>query len=132
MTTGVFRASSYNDYISGEGITKTKILLNYFNNNINDFVKFTLQKESLEEVSNEADFELISKLTDEQLIKIIKERFSLTSFEDVPKFIKGYSKEEKEKIIKNIDNIVGTNPRQMARVIGINRKLIYKILKRQK
>lgn len=127
-----YKWSSYNDYISGEGITKTKILLNYFNNNINDFVKFTLQKESLEEVSNEADFELISKLTDEQLIKIIKERFSLTSFEDVPKFIKGYSKEEKEKIIKNIDNIVGTNPRQMARVIGINRKLIYKILKKQK
>ena len=127
-----YKWSSYNDYISGKGITKTKILLHYFNNNINDFVKFTLQKESLEEISNEADFELISRLTDDQLIKIIKERFNLMSFEDVPKFIKGYSKEEKENIIKNIDNIVGTNPRQMARVIGINRKLIYKILKRQK
>ena len=126
--TNKYKWSSYNDYLSGKGITKTDILLYYFNNNIKDFIKFTLKNESLEEISNVADFEIISKLTDEQLIRIIKDRFNLSSFEDVPKFLKAYSKEEKEKIIRSIDNIAGTNPRQISRVIRINRNLIYKIL----
>ena len=124
-----YKWSSYNDYISGKGITKTDVLLYYFNNNINDFIKFTLQNETLEEISNVADYEIISKLTDEQLVKIIKERFNLSSFEEVPKFIKDYSKEDKEKAIRSIDKISGTNPRQISRVIRINKKLIYKILR---
>ena len=48
--TNKYKWSSYNDYLSGKGITKTDILLYCFNNNIKDFIKFTLKNESLEEI----------------------------------------------------------------------------------
>ena len=62
-----YKWSSYNDYISGKGITSTDLLLHYFNNNITDFIKYTLKAENLDDISNMADFEIINKLTDEML-----------------------------------------------------------------
>lgn len=121
-----YKWSSFNDYINGKGITCTDLLLYYFNNSITDFVKYTLKCENLEYISNLADFELISKLTDDQLTNIIKDKFKLDSIEEVPKFLKNSAKEELEITIKEINKIKGTNPRQISRVIGINKKRIYK------
>ncbi len=123
-----YKWSSYNDYISGKGITSTDLLLHYFNNNITDFIKYTLKAENLDDISNMADFEIINKLTDDQLANIIKNKFKLDSIEDVPIFLKNTTKENVERIVKEVNKIIGTNPRQISRVLRINKKRVYKIL----
>ena len=124
-----YRWSSYRDYvnINKKSITCTDVLMHYFDNNIQSFINFTLKKEDSSEINNFADFELINKLTDEQLINIIIKKFNIKSSEDIPKYVKDYSNEEVLKNIKEICSIMGTNPRQISRVLRINRNKIYEI-----
>ena len=129
-----YRWSSYKDYVTlnKKGITSTDVLMYYFNNNRYEFEKYTLGIEKSYEINNFADFELLQKLTDEQLIDIIIKKFNIKSTESIPKYLKNHSNEEEIEIVKEIGNIGGTNPRQISRVLGINRNKIYKILSDKK
>lgn len=120
--------SSYLEYIEEEKIVSTKILMYYFNYNLTQFIKYTLKGEENEELSRLADFELINKLADEQLIKIIQTRFNLKCSQEIISFIKNSSEENKEQIIKEIGKIQGVSKKQISRVTRINKNKISKIL----
>lgn len=117
--------SSYKEYIGKEKIISKKALLYYLNNDMNEFVKDTL-KIDVEDIKEYAEYEMIDKLVDEQLIKYIMKKFYIDSVNEIPTFFKNKSKEELEKIIKEISNIKGTNVTQVARITRLGRRCIEK------
>ncbi len=65
-------------------------------------------------------YELLTRITDEEAIEIIKNIVK----EENPLKIQQYDKTEKEKAVIKILKIEGITKAQMSRIIGINRKTI--------
>lgn len=122
-----YKWSSYQEYIKEETIVDKKILLHYFNNDINEFIKYTKKCEDDENSSEFAEFEIRNKLADEELLGIIMKMFNITTVDKVANFFKNHDKAWLEKDIKKIKKIKGTNKTQVARVIRVNRKRVEKL-----
>lgn len=119
--------SSYQEYINEAKIIDKDVLLHYYNNNILDFVKYTTQIEDIENYEDYAEYEIVGKLTDDQLKKIILEKFQIQKEEDIATFFKEMSKKELEKYIKSMKEIKGTYKTQISRVIRVNRRIVSNI-----
>ena len=72
------------------------------------------------------EYEMIDKLIDEQLIKYIMKKFDIDNVQEIPEYFKNQSKEEIDKILKEIANIKGTNVTQVARITRLGRRCIEK------
>lgn len=118
--------SSYKEYIGKEKIINKSVLLHYLNNDINEFVRDTLKITEIEDMEKYAEYEMIDKLTDEQLIQYILKKFYIKDVSDIPIFFKSQNKDGIEKVIKEISNIEGTNITQVARVTRLGRRFIEK------
>ena len=57
-----------------------------------DFIKYTTQIEDIEDYEDYAEYEIVGKLTDDQLKKIILEKFQIQKEEDIATFFKEMSK----------------------------------------
>lgn len=121
-----YKWSSYQEYLGKEKIINKKILLYYFNNDISEFIKYTTKASDMDNLEDYVEYEMIGKLTDEQLSQIIMKKFDIGDISDIAMFFKNRSKEELKKDIKIIKNINGTYKTQVSRVIRINRKLVGK------
>ena len=121
-----YKWSSYQEYLGKEKIINKKVLLHYFNNDINEFVKYTtnLTLEDIENLYDYAEYEIRNRLLDEEVSQIIMKEFKICDIKDVAIFFKNKSKEELEKDLKVIKNIKGTNKSQVARILRINRKFV--------
>ena len=119
--------SSYKEYIGREKIFNKDILLYFFDNNINEFVKNTLKINDIEDMKEYVEYEMIDKLVDEKLIQYIIKKFNIDSVSDIPSFFKNKEKDELEKILKEISNIEGTNVTQVARITRLGRRCIDKM-----
>lgn len=122
-----YKWSSYKEYIGKEKIIDKKILLYYLNNDINQFVKYTTQNNDDEILKKFAEYEIIPKLTDSQLISIIMKLFNIEDLQDIPMFFKNREKSKIEENIKEIKKIGGTNKTQVARITRIGRWSVNKI-----
>ena len=78
------------------------------------------------DISKLAEYEIIEKLTDEQLTNIITRKFKINEG-DITTFFKDMKKGELKKYVKEIKDIQGTNITQVARVIRIGRIRIEKM-----
>jgi len=116
--------SSYQEYLQKEKIIDKGILMHYFNNNVNEFIQYTNKNEANDEF---AEFEMLQKITDEELLVIIMKKFKIDNVNQVPFFFKSQNKDELTEIMKRIRKIKGTNKTQVARVIRINRKIVEKM-----
>ena len=97
--------------------------MHYLGNDINIFIEYTTKKESKQEVDRLADFEMIRKLSDDIVIKIILEKFKFNSVDEIINYFKNEKNYEK---IKTLKEIQGTNPTQIRRIIRVSRRLIEK------
>ena len=122
-----YKWSSYNEYIGKEKIINKKALLNYFNNNLEEFTKYTLKTIELEELKEYVEYELMDKLSDEKLIDYILKKFYISNVSDIPTFFKKQDKKELERVIKEISNIKGINITQVARITRLGRRRIEKV-----
>ena len=120
-----YKWSSYKEYLGKENLIDKNVLLHYYNNNINEFKNHTLVRSSYD-ICKVAEYEIIEKLTDEQLINIIAGKFDINE-EEVTTFFKDRKKEEIIEYIKEIKEIEGTNVTQVARVIRVGRSRIDKM-----
>ena len=111
--------SSYQEYLKEGKIVDKEILLHYFNDDINEFIKYTAEDENINET---AEFEILGKLKDDEVLGIIMEKFEFKDVNEVQKFFKNCKKNELERYIKKIKKIKGTTKTQVARVLRINRK----------
>lgn len=117
--------SSYQEYLGKEKIIDKKILLHYFNNNLNDFIRYT--NKIIQDANDFIEYEFIDKLTDEQLVEILIRKFNLKDISEISKMLKFKEKEELKKIFEEIKYIKGTNITQVSRVTRIGRKRLKSI-----
>ena len=97
--------------------------MHYLGNDINIFIEYTTKKESKQEVDRLADFEMIRKLSDDIVVKIILDKLKFSSVDEIINYFK---KEKNYEKIKTLKEIQGTNPTQIRRIIRVSRRLIEK------
>lgn len=119
-----YKWSSYHEYIGKAKIIDKDVLLSYFNKDINEFIRYTAKNDVCENLNEFADYELIGKLTDEQVGQIIVKIFNIKDVTEIPYFFKDLDKESLSKSIEKLKKIKGTNKTQLARIIRINRHVI--------
>ena len=122
-----YQWSSYNEYVGKEKIINKNALLNYFDNNVENFVKYTLEKKDNDEINYYVEYEMIDKLLDEDLIKYIMKKFSISKVEEIPSYFKNKTKDELKNIIGEMANIQRINITQVARVTRLGRRFIEKV-----
>ena len=131
--TQIYKWSSYKEYItpSQSKLVDKKILLHYFNNSVDNFVKYTSFNEfsltdEYNELINYAEFELMDKLSDSDIIKIVMKHFGISDSSDIPCFFKQKNEHEFKELISSLKQIKGTNKTQIARIIRISRRQMEK------
>ena len=119
-----YKWSSYKEYLYQNGITDTSLILEKFNKDKNialsNFQEYNHTLLNLKKDVDILEYEISLRLTDEQLINILKEKLGEQNLQNV----QHYNKEYRMKVLKDINEIKGTSKMQIARVLGINRKLI--------
>ena len=121
--TEMYKWSSYRDYINqNKDIVKYNIILYYYNNNLENFRKFTLENDDKDLLWNFADFELKKNLDEEEVNDLIKKKYDLDNASDISLM----GKNEKEKIMKELKKIEGTNLSQLSRVIKVSKYYLKK------
>ena len=119
-----YKWSSFQEYIKQKNkIINSNVLLHYFDDNLKEFEKFTLNNDNKKSLNNYAEYELISKLSEYELINIIKEKFNLKNASDVSLL----RKEEQNEIIKELKNVKGITLNQVARITKVTRYYIKKL-----
>lgn len=116
--------SSYREYLGAEKIINKQFLLYYFNNNLNKFIDYTTKTICIDSIEDFVEYELINKLTDEQLATIIMKKFGISDLSKIGVFFKNRDRNNLKEDLKKIKTIPGTNKTQVARVIRIGRKVI--------
>lgn len=122
-----YKWSSYNEYLGKETIIDKKVLLHYLNNDINEFIKYTTKNDSDENINEMAEYEILTRLSDDEVANIIVKIFDITHSNEIPYFFKNLDKDQLKEYIKKIKNIKGTNKTQISRIIRINRCVIERI-----
>ena len=126
-----YRWSSYQEYIKDEKIVETKTIMSIFGDTkikaIRNFIEF--HKRDKEEIfgNDYLEYEIIERLTDEQLKLIIEKLLKINNAMEIKRF---NATIRNEKLIK-LKEIKGTSKNQIARVTGINRKVIERVLKKE-
>ena len=118
-----YKWSSFKEYLGKEYIINKNILLHYFDNNLEQFVNYTLTNDDLEDLYKFAEFEIIKKLTDDELSNIIKAKIGVKNASDISLF----NEEKRKSILLDLKLISGTNLNQLSRVTKINRYYLEKI-----
>ena len=122
-----YKWSSYQAYIQGSELVDTKMLLHYFNNDIQEFIKFTVKNDNVyADLEEFTEYEMLNRLSDNQLADIIMKRFNIINIEDLSCYFKDLSLMQLKSAIKTISKIKGINKTQVARVIRVSRKIIEK------
>lgn len=120
--------SSYREYLGDEGIANTKFILEMLEKNEDEALKkFVLFSKEVETEFSDGELES-DKLNDEEAIENIKR---IAKLEDLQK-IQLLDKKEQEQCILKISEINGISVQQIARILGINKKRIYRIRKNKR
>lgn len=111
--------SSYREYLSNkQNLIDKQFIMDLFQNNIENFKRF--HKDYIKNQDIDKDYEMITKMEDEEAIKIMKE---LSKEENLMK-IQKYDKDRKREIIEKFIKIEGIKKVQIARILGINKRTI--------
>ena len=78
-----------------------------------------------EEINDEIEFEMIENLSDEKVKEKILKLLEINNVRD----LRTYSKEIRNEKIKKLEIIKGTTKTQLARVLGMNRKIVERAMK---
>ena len=121
--TEVYRWSSYKEYIGTEKIIDSKVLLHYFKDDIEEFKRYTLKNDDKEQLYNFSEFELIKRLSEEEVSNIIVQKFNLKRPSDVSIL----EKERKDEILINLKELQGSSLAQVSRITKVTEYYIRKI-----
>lgn len=120
--------SSYKDYISDAqeliaNEQKTEVFGLLSDNPKEAVKKFINYNQEIITISNSEDlleYEIKKNLTDEELIYWIKKELEIANMQE----IQNYEKKKRNEIIARIKKIRGCNHEQIARILGISRRII--------
>ena len=124
--TNDYEWSSYKEYIGNSKIIDKEELMKYFNNDLNEFVKFTTSG-NINDIDDFSDYEIYGKLKDEQALEIIMEKFALKDVVSTIEFFQSKNNIELKEYIDQIKNIKGITFTQISRIIHIDKGRIKKM-----
>lgn len=123
-----FYWSSYHDYFQYSKIVEADKVLKMAEMNKKDFEIFHVEYAKIKGFEKD-NFELESnKLTDEQAVKEIKE---LLNIENIVA-IQNEKAEKRDEMIGKIISKLAIEKRQLARILGVNERTIFRAIQRQK
>lgn len=109
--------SSYHEYVNKVELINPKMLLDVFFYDKEEFIKF----HNIDiDVKENSKYGINEVLDDIELQKYICKTLKLQNIREISSF----QKEKRNKILVECKRIVGVSNRQLARVIGINRKIV--------
>lgn len=124
-----YQWSSYNAYIRNDNeLVDVDMFLDMLDKNRNDAIEKFKQfhKENEEnEMSNYIEYELRGKLTDDELIEFLKKKWNMDSVQNIQQ----YNNEIIKSLISEVITESYISSNQLARITGVNRKLIAKLKK---
>lgn len=85
-----------------------------------EFFEFNKKVFNFQESIELLEYEMKSKLTDEEVIYFIKEELGIYNIQEIQK----YSKNKRDKVIRKIKKFKGITQKQVARILGINIRII--------
>lgn len=117
--------SSYKEYLGQSNITDTEFILEIFDNNkyesVKKFIEFSKEKEKN---YSDAEFEC-ERITDEEAIENIERILGIDNIQNIAKL----NRELQKRYITEISNIKGIYLKQISRILGLDKQLIYRIRK---
>lgn len=119
--------SSYKEYLYGENITDTSFILSMFEKDVVEARKAFKEFNTMikpEEMNDFVEYEMINKLTDEELKNIIEKTLRIDSINDISK----YNVSIRNEMLKKLKGIRGTSANQIGRITGLNHKTIKNIM----
>ena len=122
-----YRWSSYHEFIYGEKIISSELVLSMFAPNKKEAIENFMLFHSYETnfINEEVEYECIDKITDEQVKKKVQK---ILNIEDV-RMIKSYDRKTRNEALKKLKIIKGVSKAQLSRVLGMNRKILERIMK---
>lgn len=127
--------SSYNQYIEKQksnNLVDTRDILKLFGNNEKDakenFIKYHKEKSKYNYKNEEVEFELMNKLDDSTIIRIIVEEMKIDNIYEIQKLNNQYRNE----ILKDLLSIKGTTAKQISRITGVSINIIQKMTNKNK
>lgn len=125
-----YKWSSYREYIYHEKIIDSVPILNLFAKDkwtaLKSFMKYNHETINItKEREQEFEFVFRLKVSDDEIVKIIKEKLKIDNIY----LIQQYQKEKRDKYIEEILKITGVNIKQISRVLGISERTIYRVNK---
>lgn len=123
-----YKWSSYSEYIiKKEGIIDVEEILLKFSDNYNEsiekFINFHEEMENINNIEQMIEYEMLSKLTDNQVIGFLKEDLKIENLQEV----QSYSKLKRNEIIRHLKGIKGCTNKQISRILGINIRIIQRV-----
>lgn len=122
-----YKWSSYKEFIYGEKIINSELVLSIFGPNKKEAIENFIIFHSYETcfINEEVEYECIDKITDEQVKKKVKK---ILNIEDV-RSILSYDRKTRNEALQKLKIIKGVSKAQLARVLGMNRKILERIMK---
>jgi putative transposase len=125
-----YKWSSYFDYFENiptkekEKITDTEEVFNMFlsskEQSKEKFLEFNQQIFKFHKSADLLEYEMKSKLTDEEVIYFIKEELGIYNIQEIQRC----DKDRRNEIIRKIKKIEGITQKQISRILGLNIKLV--------
>ena len=117
-----YRWSSYAEYMSQPYLADTENILKMFDKNIiqskRKFKKFHLIDAN--DYEYVLEYEFLYKLSDEQVKKIIEEKFHISNVQEISQ----YNVEIRNDYIRQLKKMKGISKTQLSRILCLNRKII--------
>lgn len=122
-----YKWSSYCEYIGQAKIINTKMILIILGRTKQEAIKnfIEIHKKEEEKINDYVEFEMIKKLNDTEAKEKIEKLLNL----DNARKIKEYNLQKRNNEINKLKEIEGISKSQIARVLGLNRKIIERAMK---
>ena len=125
--TDKYKWSSYQEYVYNDKIINSNLILSIFGNTkqeaIKNFIFFHSYNE--EKLNDDVEYEMIERLTDDKLKEKIEKLLEINDVRE----IRTYDTEIRNEKLKKIKEIKGTTKVQLSRVLGINKKMLERVMK---
>ncbi len=118
-----YKWSSFREYIGKPSISNCEKLLSVFSNNEIEAKKYFVQFHNInsdKEIHELLEFEMEEKISDEQLKKYISETLEMDNIYQIIEL----NKKERNKLLAKIKETKEITSVQIARVLGISRKIV--------
>lgn len=128
-----YRWSSYGAYLKKENeLVDVDLLLEKFGEDriaaVEEFKQFHQQDREIKTSEEILNYEITTHLMDDELILLLKKELKITNVLE----IQSYNAKIRNQLIRKVSEIKGTNIEQIARVLGMNRKIIGRAISKSK